>query len=156
MTTSTTAPIRLDPQALAPLLSAYLTKGRKDDCWRIDRVEIEGDRLLAEVSMSSTYASASDPGGFHLTIFSALEFASQLMIIHAHVWAGLESKTREGWMVESTARAVRAIRDSQGIAVRMQVHQLRKRGEHLYCNADFTVTDSQGGLFEIGLKGFLS
>ena len=45
--------------------------------------------------MRSAYVSGTDAGGFHLTIFSALEFASQLMIVYGHVWAGLEKKVRD-------------------------------------------------------------
>ena len=106
--------------------------------------------------VTSTYRSATDGGGFHLTIFSTLEFLSQLMIIYAHEWAGLARKVREGWMVESHSRSVRAVRNPHDIRVAMQVRTMRQRGERLYCVADFRVTDDSNGLFEVNLKGFLS
>jgi hypothetical protein len=136
--------------------SHYLQEGRKQEAWAIQWIEIDGQRLQAQVVMTSQYQSPTASHDFHLTIFSTLEFASQLMIIYAHVWAGLAEKVREGWMVECSTRSVRAIRDPADIRVEMQVKRMRKRGEHLVCEADFTVSDAAGGLFELSLKGFLS
>lgn len=42
--------------------------------------------------MNSTFVSATDTGGFHLTIFSASEFLSQLAIIYGHIGNGLTEK----------------------------------------------------------------
>ncbi len=141
---------------LEKLSSHYLTSGRKQESWTIETVQVRDDSLSAEVTMASTYVSGTDARGFHLTIFSTLEFLSQLMIIYAHVWAGLPDKTREGWMVESKTRCVRAIRNADNIRVTMLVRSMRKRGDNLYCDAEFRVTDEQDGLFEVQLKGFLS
>jgi hypothetical protein len=135
--------------------SHYLKEGRKQESWEIQSIEIDRRMLRARVKMTSLYISGTD-SGFHLTIFSTLEFVSQLMIIYAHDWAGLPEKLREGWMVESTARAVRQIRNPEDIRVEMNVRQMRRHGEHLICIADFRVTDDANGLFEISLKGFLS
>ncbi len=146
----------LTSQQITPLLSPYLTGGRKQESWFIDSVVIEGNRLSAKVVMTSIYTSATDTKGFHLTIFSTLEFLSQLMIVFAHEWAGLKAKIREGWMVESSTRSVRAIRNPDEINVDMHVQKIYKRGVNLYCVADFRVTDDVGGLFEISLKGFMS
>lgn len=147
---------RLGPDEIKRLSSTYLTEGRKQESWRIHEIEIQDDRLIARIGMESTFISEQDPGGFHLTVFSTLEFLSQLMIIYAHVWAQLPEKRREGWMVESRTRVLRAIRDADDIRVEMTVSKMRKRGVHLYCVADYRVTDGQGGLFEASLKGFLS
>jgi hypothetical protein len=111
--------------------------------------------LRARVKMTSLYVSQTD-SGFHLTIFSTLEFASQLMIIYAHNWAGLREKLHEAWMVESTTRAVRQIRNPDDIRVEMNVRQMRRLAKRLICIADFRVTDDADGLFEVTLKGFLS
>ncbi len=148
--------IRLGPADIQKISSHYLNEGRKQESWQIGEVEICGKRLTTTVSMRSIYVSGADSRGFHLTIFSTLEFLSQLMIIYAHAWSGLAEKTREGWMVESTTRSVRAIRDPENIHVEMNVVAMRKRGDNLYCVADYRVTDDQGGLFEVRLKGFLS
>lgn len=135
--------------------SHYLKEGRKQESWEIQSIEIDHRVLRARITMTSLYVSGTD-SGFHLTIFSTLEFVSQLMIIYAHDWAGLPKKVREGWMVESTTRAVRQIRNPDDIRVEMNVRQMRKHGEHLICIADFRVSDDADGLFEISLKGFLS
>jgi len=141
---------------ISSYLSPYLTEGRKHESWQIDAVEIIGKKLIATVSMRTCFTSATDTKGFHLTIFSSLEFLSQLMIIYVHVWAGLASKTREGWMVESATRSIRAIRNPENIRVVMDVDAMRKRGESIYCAARYCITDDQNGLFEATLKGFLS
>jgi hypothetical protein len=99
---------RLGPADIEKFSSHYLNEGRKQESWRIDAVEVEDGRLRATVSMRSTYVSTTDDKGFHLTIFSTLEFLSQLMIVYAHVKAGLAEKTLEGWMGESETRSVRA------------------------------------------------
>lgn len=147
---------RLRAEDIKKLASPYLNGGRKQESWEICDVEINDETLHAHVVMRSLYVSDSDVQGFHLTIFSALEFLSQLMIIYAHAWAGMPEKTRECWMVGSTIRSVQAIRDPAQIHVAMTVKKMRQRGDNLYCLADFRVTDSQGGLFEIQIKGFLS
>jgi hypothetical protein len=148
--------VSLNEDEIENLSSHYLSEGRKQESWKIKEVRIQGEKLSAVVTMRSTYVSGSDTQGFHLTIFSALEFLSQLMITYAHVWAGLENKTREGWMLESKTRTVRAIRNAERIEVEMVVRAMRKRGENLFCEADYRVTDNQNGLFEVQLKGFLS
>jgi hypothetical protein len=147
---------RLSAEDIEKLSSPYLNGGRKQESWEICDLEIDGDDLRANIVMRSVYVSGSDVHGFHLTIFSALEFLSQLMIIYAHAWAGMPEKKRECWMVGSTTRSVHAIRDPAQIKVDMTVKKMRQRGENLYCVADFRVTDNQGGLFEIQIKGFLS
>lgn len=148
--------VHLTEAEIRPFASRYLHEGRKQESWRIESVKIAGDHCSARVAMLSTFVSATDRSGFHLTIFSTLEFLSELMIIYAHVWAGLKEKSREGWMVESTTRSVRAIRDPDCINVEMTVESMRQRGDNLFCVADFRVTDRFEGLFEVRLKGFLS
>jgi hypothetical protein len=135
--------------------SPYLKEGRKQESWEIQSIEIDRRVLRARVKMTSLYVSQTD-SGFHLTIFSTLEFASQLMIIYAHDWAGLRKKLHEAWMVESTTRAVRQIRNPDDIRVEMNVRQMRRLAKRMICIADFRVTDDADGLFEVTLKGFLS
>ena len=136
--------------------SPYLQQRSRYESWRIRWIRIDGDTLEAAIDMTATHDSPTDPGGFHLTSFSVEEFAAQFMIIYAHHWAGLNRKMREGWMVESAVKAVKVIRRTRDIRVSMRVRRIRKRGENIYCQADYRVTDADGGLFEIMLKGFLS
>jgi hypothetical protein len=146
----------LTEEDLKPISSSYLQEGRKLEDWVIQRVELQQVGLQAQLAMKNYAVSATDGGGFHLTIFSTLEFTSQLMIVYAHYWAGLERKVREGWMVESQTRSIRAIRNPDAIQVEMRVEKMRQQGEHLYCIADYVISDNLGGRFEVRLKGFLS
>ncbi|MFZ6818041.1 hypothetical protein [Undibacterium sp. Ji22W] len=146
---------RLDDAAVEQMSSHYLNEGRQQEQWQLSEIEIDDDRLQAVVGMRSIYTSETDVGGFHLSIFSTLEFLSQLMIIYGHVWSGQNKKTKEAWMVESHTKTIRAIRSAQGIRVDMKVKTMRRRNESCYCVADFTITDALDGLFEVRLKGFL-
>ena len=148
--------LTLGPEQIQALSSHYLNEGRKQEIWRIGDINIRGRQLSTTVSMRSVYTSGTDSKGFHLTIFSTLEFLSELMIIYAHAWAGLQKKTKEGWMLESSTKSIRAVRNPDQIKVEMKIAAIKKLGENIICIADYSVTDDQGGLFEVRLKGFLS
>ncbi|MBF0470300.1 MAG: hypothetical protein HQL48_02880 [Gammaproteobacteria bacterium] len=126
------------------------------DCWEIASVTIEGKLLRSQIRMRSTYLSPSDNHGFHLTIFTALEFLSQLAIIYGHVWAGYEEKKREGWLLESTIAAKKSIRSSDNIMVEMEAASIRKVGDNIIGKSRARVVDDEGGLFLATLKCFLS
>jgi len=138
--------------------SHYLNQGRNRDRWEISEVNIniEDKHLTARVRMTETYVSATDSAGFHLTIFTILEFLSQLSIIYGHVWAGHTEKTSEGWLLETSVRTRKAIRDSENICVEMDALSIRKVGENIIGKNRCRVFDDQGGLFEAELKCFLS
>ena len=146
----------LDTQDIKKLSSYYLNEGRKQETWQIDQVMIDDMTLEAQISMISRYLSSTDNNEFHLTIFAALEFLSQLMIVYAHIWAERKEKVGEGWMVESSMKSTRVIRDPDNILVSMTVDKIRERGANLYCIASYKITDPQGGLMEVRLKGFLT
>ncbi len=137
-------------------LSPYLQEGHKNEVWEIKDVIVQKNQLEATITMSSLFLSETDNNEFHLAIFTSLEFSSQLMIIYLHHWAGLTEKRKEGWMIESSTKSVRAIRDSKNIKVVMNILKIRNWGENIYCLANFTVTDRQGGLFKLKIKGYFA
>jgi hypothetical protein len=141
---------------IKPFISDYLYNGRKLESWEIKNVTIEDSNLEAIFDMNSIYISSSDQNQFHLTIYTALEVASQLMIIYAHKWANRTEKSQEGWMIESKTRSRNAIRTSKNILVKMNVKKIKKHQNKGFCNASFIFSDNQGGTFEVDLKGFLS
>lgn len=148
--------IKLQDDQIRHFYSDYLINGRRQESWSIEYVEIEGMELKSLIRMGDVYLSSTDKNKFHLTIFSALEFLSQLMIIYGHVWAGLTSKSQEGWMVDSEIRALKAIRNPHAIQVEMKMTKARKRGDTLICMSEYVLTDDGGGRFEGRLTGFLS
>lgn len=148
--------IKLRDDQIRHFYSDYLINGRRQESWSIEYVEIEGMELKSLIRMDNVYLSSTDKNKFHLTIFSALEFLSQLMIIYGHVWAGLTSKSQEGWMVDSEIRALKAIRNPHAIQVEMKMTKPRKRGDTLICMSEYVLTDDGGGRFEGRLTGFLS
>ena len=64
--------VELSKAELAPLLSDYLLNGRKAESWSLQSVAVDTteSRLIATLDMISTYSSATDRSGFHLTIFT--------------------------------------------------------------------------------------
>lgn len=146
---------KLSSEDILALSSNYLQNGRKQEDWEITNLEIEGNILTANIRMRSYYTSPSDAGGFHLTIFSTLEFLSQLTILYAHVWAGLKEKTREGWMIDSAITSKNAVRNPENIQVRMEVLSIKKIGHNMIATTKSKVFDEHGS-FEAKLKGFLS
>ena len=150
-----TEPVTLAPADWAAISSPYLAWGRKAEAWEIVSIEISGKRLSAVVRMTSTYLSETDGGQFHLSFITCQEFLSQLMIIYGHVWADQTEKTREGWVLESSTRNVRAIRDPEHIQVEMEVVSIRRVGIPVIAIAKFEVADRLGGLCTARLKAIV-
>jgi hypothetical protein len=72
------------------------------------------------------------------------------------VWAGLDKKTREGWLLEASIRTEKAIRARDGIQVTVLTKSIRKVRANLIGTFEFTVADGLGGSFSGRLKAFLS
>lgn len=92
---------RLSNAVLQPLMSPYIGAGQKAESWRFDWVELCGHDVKAQARMDQYYCSATDNARFHLSMFTALEMISQLLIIFGHRYEGLETKTREAWLVSA-------------------------------------------------------
>ena len=144
--------LRLTPPEYEAISSRYFNEGRKQESWVLGDIVISGSVLTTSASMFSTYASPTDESGFHLSVFTALEMASQVQIIYAHAWAGWTQKTKEGWMIECSNRISAPIRNPRHINLEMRVSSMRKIRENLFCIADYRLTDNTGGLFELRIK----
>lgn len=145
----------LTPKDFAKISSPYLDTGVKQDSWSILEVDILEDTLKAKLRMKSTFVSPTDQGGFHLTVFSASEFLSQLAVIYGHVWSGLSEKKGEVWMVESHFYCKKAIREPENINVEMKFPIMRKTKDKILMFTQSKVFD-QNGLFTAELKYFFS
>ena len=147
--------IILDKAKVAGLSSRYIDEGVKEDAWEILNVNISGSLLTAEIGMVSYFVSPTDPGGFHLTIFSTQEFLAQLANIYLHVAAGFETKCKETWMRECAITSRKAIRNPEKIFVEMDFFSLKKIQDSVVSMAKCRVYDDKGGLFTARLKGLL-
>ena len=145
----------LGPKEIAALSSPYIDVGVKQDAWEILKVDVDGAKLEARIRMTSFFVSPTDPGGFHLTIFSTQEFLAQLANILLHVAAGHETKTHETWMRECAISSRKVIRDPENIRVNMEIVSLKNLGDALAGVVSCRVYDDQGGLFTARLKGLL-
>jgi len=146
---------QLGPREIAALSSAYIDRGVKQDAWEILEIDIDGALLKAKIRMTSFFVSPTDPGGFHLTIFSTQEFLAQLANIYLHVAAGFETKCRETWMRECAISSRKVIRDPENIRVEIDFFGQKHLGDSLAAMANARVYDDQGGLFTARLKGLL-
>ena len=145
----------LDKAQIADLSSSYIDEGVKKDSWEILSINISNNMLKAEIRMTSFFVSPTDPGGFHLTIFSTQEFLAQLANIFLHVKANFKIKSRETWMRECAITSRKVIRDPENILVEMDVFGLKKIQDSLVSMARCRVYDNQGGLFTARIKGLL-
>lgn len=147
--------IQLDRHQVSDLSSRYIEEGVKKDCWEILEINISDTVLKARLRMTSFFVSPTDPGGFHLTIFSTQEFLAQLANIYLHVLAGYTEKSRETWMRECNITSRSAIRDPENIMVEMDFFGRKKLGDTFISMARCRVYDDQDGLFVAKLKGLL-
>lgn len=143
--------LTLTPPEYEPISSRYLNEGRRLESWALGEIKIDGSELYTTAHMTSTFISPTDTG-FHLSIFTALEMASQLHIIYAHAWAGLSHKTREGWMIDCSCQPKSPVRDAHEMHIHMSVNSMRRIKENLFCTAHYQITDRSGGLFEVSIK----
>ncbi|HKJ16644.1 MAG TPA: hypothetical protein VJ984_04785 [Xanthomonadales bacterium] len=146
---------KLERVQIAGLSSAYIDEGVKKDSWEIYELDVSGPVLTARIRMTSFFISPTDPGGFHLTIFSTQEFLAQLSNIYLHLAAGFETKERETWMRECAITSRKTIRDHENIQVEIDYYGLKKLGEGVISMANARVFDDHGGLFTAKLKGLL-
>jgi hypothetical protein len=146
---------RLGPSEIGALSSRYIDEGVKKDAWEIVEIDIADAILKARIRMTAFFVSPTDPGGFHLTIFSTQEFLAQLANIYLHLAAGYATKSRETWMRECAISSRKVIRDPENIHVEMDFFGQKQLGDSLAAMARCRVYDDQGGLFTARLKGLL-
>ena len=133
------------------LSSAYIAEGLREEQWEITELRGEEEGLKARLRMKSIYVSPTDPGGFHLSSFSAFEMAFQLGVIYLHLLAGLEKKCREVWMLESSLACRQAVRDPENIRIEMTASSMRKIGDGLLVVLTAELTDGVG-VFTFSIK----
>lgn len=146
----------LHPSEYEPISSVYLSEGRKSEKWSIDSISISEESLLSSISMTSVFSPNNEQSKFHLPVYAAMEFVSQLQIIFMHHHIGLTQKTREVWMLESRFKAHKPILDRADIQVEMHLEKIKQTTSSVYCVAKHKVKDSQGGHFEIWIKALMS
>lgn len=135
--------------------SNYLSSGRSNESWQIDSISYNPAQLIAFISMKNAFLVESDQKKWHLPIFPIYEFTSQLQIIYLHLWAQLEKKTKEIWMIETNIRAIRPILSRDSIKVVVNKSRIRKTDKGIYCICDHIITDHDDGLINIKIKSFL-
>lgn len=147
------APFTYHSEDLAPYQSGYLHGGRLQEGWTIDTVHIRGDSLEASVNISNPYISTTDQGGFHLSIFSAQEFCTELILFWTFKRLALPRKAQEAWMRKCSCKISKPIRSHLGIKVAMACKSFRIINGMAYAHALFQLSDLTGGLFIVEQQG---
>ena len=142
-----------NPEDLAPYQSGYLHGGRFQESWATDTVHIRGDSLKTSVNISNPYISTTDQGGFHLSIFSAQEFCTELILFWMFKKLALTRKAQEAWMRKCNCKISRPIRSHLGIEVVMTCKNFRVINGMAYAHALFKLSDATGGLFIVEQQG---
>jgi hypothetical protein len=150
---SSEVPIIFDHDDLAPYQSAYLHGGRQQESWALNTVRILGDSLETSVDIINPYTSTTDEGGFHLSIFCAQEFCTELILFWTFKKLVLPGKTQEAWMRKCSCKVTRPIRSHLGINVAMTCKSFRMINGMAYAHALFTISDGTGGLFIVEQHG---
>lgn len=145
---------KLNQAQILGMSSPYLNKGRKDDTWSITEIEVDGTKSVSKIVMDSYYVSDTDIG-FHLSSFSTLEFLSQIFIVHHHIHIGQPKKMQEAWMMESSIKCKKAIRDPQNIFVSAEIKYIKKMGSRFLGIMNAEVRD-QTGLFTAEIKALIA
>ena len=138
---------------LAPYQSEYLHGGRLAERWHTQRGHILGNALDATVDIINPYISQADEGGFHLSIFSAQEFCTELILFWMFKKLGLPSKAQEAWMSKCSCKIHRPIRSHQDINVAMVCNSFRMINGMAYARASFRISDEREGLFIVEQHG---
>lgn len=133
--------------------SDYLHGGRQNESWIIEKGCILGDSLNAIIAIANPYLSQTDQDRFHLSIFPAQEFCSELLLYWMHKKLSLECKTQEAWMSKCSCNIRRAIRCHQNIQVSMTCNSFRQINRMAYARSSFKISDDIGGLFIIEQQG---
>ncbi|WP_143593632.1 hypothetical protein [Synechococcus sp. 1G10] len=139
---------------LSPFQSVYLHGGKAREIWSIPRITVQGDHSSALVDIQNPFLSPTDQRTFHLSVYTAMEFCSEVILVHAYTTLALPLKAEEAWMKECQCHLIRPIRTYEGISVEMRARSFRFIQGTAYCHGEFHVTDAMDGLFEIELKGF--
>ena len=142
---------RVPAQRYAPLMSAYLSTGRKQEVWFINWVEWDGDLLRASARLEGWSSSQTDNNKFHLSIFSAREMDAQLAIIGIHLKLGLPDKSAEVWHLKCEENSRAAITTPDDVRFEMSFRFRRSQSGKLLSERTGRIFDLAGG--EIQLSG---
>lgn len=145
--------VTLTNQFIESTSSVYISDYERREKWNIDKVEIDGHHMRGFISLN--LPKQVENNFFHLSFFTAMEFASQLQIIFMHQTANLSKKTNEAWMIESSFKTKNRITALKNILVTMEATKVRYLRDYLYCWATHQVSDGSGGLFEIKIKSVM-
>lgn len=156
MTLNKNKPTRRVPAAeFGKISSEYLSSDRRNESWKINRIDWDGSTLYGEASLNGYTQSKTDNGRFHLSIYAAREMEAQFAIIGIHLAANLTEKTTEIWQLTCREKCLSAITNPNNIHFETKISIKNPRCGKLLTKVLTRITDNNGGLFEIDTKAYL-
>ena len=143
-------------EEIVPYLSPYLHKGRKKEDWKFAYIDVQDTGLLASFDVMNPFVSSFDSGGFHLSVFTAQEVCTELLIFWILKKSGQSEKAGEAWIKEMSSSLISPIRESCNIKVSLYTKKFRCGAKTLFSHGQFRLEDSIGGLFDVSLKGLMN
>lgn len=138
-----------------PLMSSYLSTGRKQEVWLINWIEWDGELLRASARLEGWSSSKTDNNRFHLSIFSAREIDAQLAIIGIHLKLGLPEKSAEVWHLRCEENSRAAITTAEDVRFEMCFRFRRSQSGKLLSERAGRIFDLAGGEIQLSALGLM-
>lgn len=138
-----------------PLMSTYLSNGRRQEVWYINWIEWDGDVLRASARLEGWASSATDNNRFHLSIYAAREIDAQLSIIGMHLRLGLPKKTAEVWLLKCVENCEAAITTPEDVRFEMSFRFRRSQSGKLLSERLGRIYDQAGGEIRLNALGLM-
>lgn len=146
---------RVSPARYLPLMSTYLSSGRKQEVWHINWIEWDGNVLRASARLEGWATSVTDNNRFHLSIYAAREIDAQLAIIGMHLKLGLPTKTAEVWLLKCVENCATAISTPDDVRFEMSFRFLRSKSGKLLSERLGRIYDQAGGEIRLNSLGLM-
>jgi hypothetical protein len=146
---------RVSPARYQPLMSSYLSSGRKQEVWHINWIEWDGEVLRASARLDGWSKSETDDNKFHLSIYAAREIDAQLSIIGIHLKLGLTKKSAEVWMLKCEENCESAITMPDDVRFEMSFRFRRSKSGKLLSERLGRIYDQAGGEIRLTALGLM-
>ena len=154
-THSDTGKNRVSAERYQPLMSTYLSRGRRQEVWCINWIEWDGEVLRASARLEGWVTSKTDNNRFHLSIYAAREIDAQLSIIGMHLKLGLPEKSAEVWLLKCVEDCSAAITTPEDVRFEMSFRFRRSQSGKLLSERSGRIYDQVGGEIRLSVLALM-
>jgi hypothetical protein len=146
---------RVSADRYQPLMSTYLSTGRRQEVWHINWIEWDGEILRASARLEGWVTSKTDNNKFHLSIYAAREIDAQLSIIGIHLKLGLSEKSAEVWLLKCVENCSAAITTPEDVRFEMNFRFRRSQSGKLLSERLSRIYDQAGGEIRLNVLALM-